>query len=95
MGGGGGGWNAHLLKNHGRGGQDEKIGGLHEKKIIGWGGLKLWAFHPPPPPPPRVFLNGIAPTLYTPFFLGGGVNNKLYFQSGFVGRENKRSCILL
>ena len=58
-GGGGGGWNAHLLKIMGGGGQDEKIGGLHKKNHWG-GGLKLWAFHPHPPPPPHVYSNGIA-----------------------------------
>ena len=42
MGGGGGGeWNAHLLKNHGGGGQDEKIGGLHEKSHWGEGGSEI------------------------------------------------------
>ena len=55
--GGGGGWNAHLLKNHGGRGSRWKNWGLQEKKIMG-GGLKMWSFHPPPPP--HVHSNGIA-----------------------------------
>ena len=56
--GGGGGWNAHLLKKSwGEGGQDKKIRVYMKKKSLG-GGLKLWAFHPPP----HVFLYGIALT---------------------------------
>ena len=44
-----------IKKSWGEGVKMKKIGGLHEKKIIGGGGLKLWAFHPPPPPPPCTF----------------------------------------
>ena len=43
-GGGGGVERSPIKKNMGGGGQDEKIGGLHEKNHWG-GGLKLWAFH--------------------------------------------------
>ena len=40
-------------------------GGLHEKKSLGGGDLKLWAFHPPTP---HVFLNGIALIVLPCFF---------------------------
>ena len=45
--GGGGGERSPIKIIMGGGGQDEKIGGLHEKKSLGGGCLKLWAFHPP------------------------------------------------
>ena len=60
----------------GGGGQDEKIGGLHEKKSLGVSEIGGVPTPPPPPPPPCIF-KWNSPKSFSSVFLSCFVLNKL------------------